>query len=381
MLTIAQLTTAFDTRWTEAAKLLKAQSFASDATNAYHSRQYIQSLIDMYAATGKAAYLTTASNLAMHAIREAWANSHMLLDNGTPRGAWPCWYHDDCPTTGGHNELSDFQCCAGLLMVAETLRKARRYGRADAIADFVENEVVFKWLSRYGSNPVHGLDSHKALLNVLDTGRDKLEHFAGICSQLHRLGRTTYPYWFWAWLLRTMYIARRDGLQDTARLPRMDFPPDWGITMPGSCYEWRWVAPTLVMQDTNHANRTVWLAAESVDRGELPAEYMKGFVRTFKDRIWDRTKLPQLYFRNCIDGTDPEVQGMGPGGKGNLWFGWHRLSRYDAEIAGLFMSLAVDWVTNDGEGIYGQMGHGGMTDAPLCLLAWAARMLKEGIVK
>jgi hypothetical protein len=98
---------------------------------------------------------------------------------------------------------------------------------------------------------------------------------------------------------------------------------------------------------------------------------LNNLIVSFKKNIWATQKGP-FYFNNFIDGTDPAYgEGMGPGRKGNVWFGWHRLAAYDNNLRDLFISIAYD-LTNGGPNVMGQ--NKGMTEAPLCLIAWAARL-------
>ena len=65
---------------------------------------------------------------------------------------------------------------------------------------------------------------------------------------------------------------------------------------------------------------------------------------------------------------------MGPGLKGNIWFGWHRLAAYDDTLKDLYISIAYD-LTNGGPNVIGQ--NKAMKEAQLCFFAWAARLLAE----
>ncbi|MEN6335397.1 MAG: hypothetical protein ABFE01_14195, partial [Phycisphaerales bacterium] len=175
-----------------------------DGMTVYHLQRELQACVDMWRATGSLAYLDHAANLSIRAIEEARTNPRPLLWHDEPRGDWPCFYLDTVAAdTGGHSQLCDFQGAAGFLMVARALDELDRPASRQ-IADFVEREIVQKWLYYKPSitrQNLTGPDSGRYLLTVLNTGRAVREHFACICQDLHALRYDSHPYSDWASLL------------------------------------------------------------------------------------------------------------------------------------------------------------------------------------
>ena len=384
-----RLVAAFDQRY--AAHLAKnPHKNLAEGYAVYYLRQELQALIDMWRATGKLTYLEDARRLVLKAISDAKSNQRPLLWRNQQRGNWPCFYSKEIEkATGGHGQLYDFQGSAGFLMVANALKQADRNDWKE-IADFVELNIVEKWLSYNPNirpeqlNPSELPDqSNMYLLVVLNTSRDTREHFATICMNLHRLGYTKYPYKQWAIFLTELYIGIRPNMDTTA--PRAaalggHAPADWGVVPNKSTggYVWHftpnWRLPNQVaVLDTSHANRTVWLAAQAYYEGLIEKGRLGNFISTLKLQVWAPAKGP-FYFNNLIDGSDSEVQKMPPGRKGNLWFGWHRLAAYDKTLERLFISIAYD-LTNGGPNIPEGAQNKAMEEAPLCLFAWAARLI------
>jgi hypothetical protein len=361
------------------AKTIKSN--LADSDSIYYLRQQLQALLDIWRATGDNGYLEKARQLSLKAITDASASPKPLLIYKQTRGVWPCFFAKDLETiTGGHGQLYDFQGAAGLTMVAMALRE-KQHPDANLIADFVEQKIITKWLQvdpnvdhrRFWDN-----DSKRLILNFLDTGRDKREHFACICMDLERLGCTAYPYKNWAQFLVNIYIGRRESLAQKSpeykSLGNLE-PNDWGVIANKRTdgLVWYFINQNPVIEDTSHANRTVWLAARAYTNGFIDRNELNKFINTLKKQIWQPQK-GIFYFSNQIDGTDP---GKYPGSIGNLWFGWHRLAAYDPELKRLFISLAYD-LTNGGPNIPGQAQNKGMKEAPSCLIAWAARLISPG---
>jgi hypothetical protein len=371
-----RLVAAFDETYEQylASKQGKA---ISDKFEFYYFRQELQALLDMYYATSDTKYLKQAKFRSFSAIDDAIANTSPLKHNGKLRGNWPCFNGGDIiDNFYGHRQLNDFQGSAGLMMVAKALKEAQD-DSYKKIADFVEKNIVEKWL--YCKNPELNLSNPKAaIMAVLDGARDKREHFAFICLYLDKLGYKKYPYKAWADFLIYLYVGSIRENMSVDKPPKWDLsldpPKDWGVVpQSNGSFIWYWTTH-LVVQDTSHANRTVWLAVEAYDAGLISRDHLNGFINTFKKNVW----LPEkgiFYFRNHIDGTDVNYsEKMGPGRKGNIWFGWNRLAAYDESLKELFVSLGYD-LTNGGPNVMGQ--NKGMKEAPLCLIAWAARLLSS----
>jgi len=352
----------------------------------YYLRQELQAFIDMWRATGKGAYLDQARDLTLQAIQEATAQSQPLLWHGEYRGLWPCFYLESVQAqTGGHNQLADFQGSAGFLMVARALQQINEPQWKD-IADFVERQVVEKWLFYKPSitpEQLTGSQSNRYILTVLNGARDVREHFAGICLDLNQLGYRDYPYWQWGKLLTDVYLTPRYDPNDAA--PHQEelldrVPNNWGLFVHTTPEGYTWLAvpnydPNKLGEpmDTSHSNRTVWLAARAYSEGLIDSCVIDGLVNTLRYRIWAPEKGP-FYFNNYVDGSDGEMDGLGHGRAGNVWFGWHRLAPYDEELTALFLSMAYD-LTNGGENLPEGAQNKKMVNAATCLEAWAVRLL------
>jgi hypothetical protein len=358
----------------------------SDGMTVYHLQRELQACVDMWRATGRITYLDQATNLTLLAIEEARINPRPLIWHSESRGEWPCFYLDTVAAdTGGHSQLCDFQGGVGFLTVARALDELD-LPAARQIADFVERQIVQKWLYYKPSitqQNLTGTDSDKYLLAVLNTGRVVREHFACICLDLHALGYDSHPYRDWASLLVELYLTPRYDPDQPApcedRAPGR-IPEDWGlpvVTMDdGATCLYILDAdpdnPTGVL-DTSHANRTAWLAAKSYAEGLVDKSILDGLANTFRHQIWAPQKGP-FYFNNYTDGSDGQLGGLGPGRGGNIWFGWHRLAAYNPDLEELFLSIAYD-LTNGGLNLPDGAQNKTMTEAPLCLEAWAARLL------
>jgi len=384
-----RLTAAFDREYATHVRRNKSKNLSEDMA-VYYLRQELQALIDMWRATGKSDYLQQANNRVIKAMDDAKLNQRPLLRRSRPRGTWPCFFLKSAESrTGGHNQICDFQGAAGFLMVADALKQTGLDGWKN-IADFVEQNIVEKWLFYLPSiKPEHlqGPKSKTYLLTVLNTARDIREHFAVICMDLNKLGYRKYPYQQWAEYLTSLYISSRSDLRRSApkdwELGR-HAPSDWGILSRESTGgyvwyyipDWRRKGKTAVL-DTAHANRTVWLAARAYHEGLIDKNGLDMFIKTFKKHIWKPQKNP-FYFANFVDGSDiayndPKHGVLPPGYKGHVWFGWHRLAAYDNTIKDLFVSLAYD-LTNGGPNMPLSQNKT-MENAPLCFYAWAARLL------
>lgn len=351
----------------------------------YSMRQELQALIDMWRATDNPAYLEQAKKLVFKAMADAKSNPRILLwAGGLERGTWPCFLvESQILGTGGHSILHDIQGAAGFMMVASVLKQANMDGWKD-ISDFVEHNIIEKWLY---DNPnltfeqLTGTQSKTYLLGVLqlNRGRDVREHFAGVCLDLSELGYQKYPYRDWSQLLFDIYLTEKISLNEPYpdALYRSKVPTDWGLYhQEDGTLIWSWGLSDLVNYgtlDTSHANRTSWAVCQAFEKGMLPKKItLNNLIVSFKKNIWAAQKGP-FYFNNSIDGTDnPTVGGMGPGRAGNVWLGWHRLAAYDESLKELFVSLGYD-LTNGGPNVIGQ--NKGIEEAPLCLIAWAARLL------
>jgi hypothetical protein len=356
----------------------------ADKYSVYYLRQELQALIDMWRATNDNVYLNKAKFLVLKSIDASVSSQRQLLWHNQPRGTWPCFFSKELEKiTGGHGQLWDFQGAAGFMMVAVAL-KQNQDSDWRKIADFVEANIITKWLfynpsikPEYYSSP----ESNKTILTVLDGARDKREHFASICMNLNSLGYNKYPYQQWAVLLVNIYLSEKpdsNSICPVSGIPNQTVPKDWGVT-PNKLtngYIWYWMIDwknqLLSIQDTSHANRTVWLATKAYSENMLDTNRLNRFINTFKYQVWAKNKGP-FYFNNYIDGTDTKAQQLGPGKNGNVWFGWHRLAAYDDVLKDLYISIAYD-LTNGGGNIPDSQNKQ-MEEAPLCFLAWAARLL------
>jgi hypothetical protein len=358
----------------------------NDGMTVYYLRRELQSLVDMWRATGDTAYLEVARSLTMQAISEATANPRPLIWHDEYRGDWPCFH---LPTveaaTGGHNQLCDFQGSVGFLMVARALHEVRDPAARDIVA-FVERHIVEKWLYYKPSITPWHMQSSKSFQNVLailNTGRDVREHFACICLDLHELRSRRYAYREWAERLIELYLAVRydpnEPAPDSAGIEHL-IPDTWGLfpQVADEGYTWLLVPnyePDQLVPaiDTSHGNRTAWLAARAYAEGLVDETVLDGLLNTLEFQIWAPEKGP-FYFNNYVDGTDGELDGLGPGRGGNVWFGWHRLAVYDWELRALFLCLARD-LTDGGPNLPDRAQNKTMANAPICLEAWGARML------
>jgi len=360
----------------------------SDGMTIYHVRRELQACIDMWRATGGAEYLDRATSLVLSAIAQARENLRPLIWHDQARGQWPCFYLDAvAEETGGHSQLCDFQGSTGFLMVARALRELD-LPESRQIADFVERDIVEKWLYYIPSidrEHLTGPQSCEYLPAVLNSGRDVREHFACICLDLAAMGHDEYPYGDWAKLLIDLYLAPRYEPNQPA--PCQDriserVPDDWGLPVVADSNGTTCLSildpdpdsPTGVL-DTSHANRTAWLAARAYGEGFTDESVINGLANTLRYRIWAPEKGP-LYFNNYVDGSDCELDGLEPGRGGNLWFGWHRLAAYSADIEELFLSIAYD-LTNGGPNLPEGAQNKAMLEAPPCFEAWAVRLLSD----
>ena len=358
----------------------------NDGMTVYYLRRELQSLVDMWRATGDTAYLQLAKSLTLQAVDEATANPRPLIWHEEYRGDWPCFY---LPTveaaTGGHNQLCDFQGSVGFLMVARALREIRDPAARDIIA-FVEGQIVEKWLYYKPSiTPWHmqSSNSFQNVLAILSTGRDVREHFACLCLDLHGLRSRRYAYREWAERLIDLYLAVRydpnEPAPNSAGVEHL-IPDTWGLfpQVAEGGYTWLLVpnyepdhlVPAI---DTSHGNRTAWLAARAYAEGLADETVLDGLLNALEFQIWAPEKGP-FYFNNYADGSDGELDGLGPGRGGNVWFGWHRLAVYNRELEALFLCLARD-LTDGGPSLPDGAQNKTMANAPLCLVAWGARML------
>jgi hypothetical protein len=357
-----------------------------DGQTVYYLRREIQAFIDMWRATGTTSYLDQARNLTQRSIDEATANPLPLIWHDQDRGSWPCFFLESvAEETGGHNQLCDFQGSVGFLMAAHCLQQVNHPAWRE-IADFVEQQVVEKWLYYKPSvTEWHftGPRSYANMLAMLNGARDVREHFACICFDLHALGYRTYPYWKWATLLTDLYLTPRYDANEPA--PYQDtladyIPEDWGLFVHVDDAGYTWLSvpnydPNKLAEamDTSHANRTTWLAARAAYAGLVDKTVLDGLANTLRFRIWAPEKGP-FYFNNYIDGNDGDLNGLKPGRGGNIWFGWHRLAAFDRDLEDLFLSIAYD-LTCGGENLpYGAQNKA-MQNAPICLEAWGARLL------
>jgi hypothetical protein len=378
-----RLVVAFDQTYLANFEKNRTKSLADDS-GFYYLRQELQALIDMWQATKKPVYLEQASLRAAQALTDARKAPRPLLWHGESRGEWPCFFYQQVEQhTGGHSQLNDFQGATGLLMVASALKQANQPGW-DILAAQVQEQIVHKWMTYkpgITNQQLQGPESPTILMAILDSGRDKREHFAVMCLDLDQLGQTAYPYRAWGTLLTKLYAgprAERDTPPPHAELFGAAVPPDWGL-MPHATHEgfvWYYAkgrGQPLQIMDTSHGNRTVWLACRGVALGILEQDQRDGLIRTLKQQVWNPGKGP-FYFNNCVDGSNPTVQKMSPGLKGNLWFGWHRLAAHDMALRDLFLSMAYD-LTRTGAFLPERSQNKTMVEARLCYFAWGARLL------
>jgi hypothetical protein len=375
---LKRLVSAFEREYAEYQRTVA--SWEMNAVEVYHLRRGVQALVDMWRATGNRTYLRRAHDLTLRAMQAAQATPRPMHRGSTSHGEWPCFFHPDVEkVTGGHSQGSDFQGASGFLIVAASLREAGEPGWRE-IVDFVEAQIIEKWL-RYRSKQqgyFSGPESRKRLLSALNQNRDNREHFANICLDLSALGCDTHPYREWAEFLVRTYLSRRSSPGATA--PDADTlgpatPLDWGLLPVAATggLEWYWLirgAP--VIQDTSHANRTVWLASKAHRSGLIERDLMLSLVQTLKKQVWARERGP-FTFNNYVDGSNGPVGLMGPSTVGNVWFGWHRLAAYDDELRYLYLGLA-EALAHGGKAIPTSQNKA-MIEARLCLIAWGARLL------
>jgi len=380
-LLLKRIVAAFDYKYNKHLAITQHQNLA-DGIAVYYLRQELQALIDMWRATGKEYYLAQARKRTLKAINDAKANPHVMLHWGKPRGRWPCFFSKQLlKAAGGHGQLWDFQGSAGFMMVANALHQANKDGWKE-IADFVEKNIVEKWLFYLPSIKPENLisqESNKYLLEIVRAGRDKREHFACICMDLGKLGYNKYPYKQWAKFLTKLYVGKRTDIGKYFALSNVKgaAPEEWGVIPNNSTngYVWYYSYKGIFLLDTSHANRTAWLAAKAYSNGFIDEKTFAGFVNTLENQIWDITKGP-FYFNNFIDGSDKEVKNLSPGEGGSVWFGWHRLAAYNQDLKSLFISMAYD-LTNGGPNFPELTLNKTKPRAPLCLLAWGARLLSD----
>jgi hypothetical protein len=371
-----RLIATFDYKY-EIHRLKNSDENLADGNTIYYLRQELQALIDMWRATDNPAYLGQAKKLVFKAIADAKSNRHQLLWHNQSRGNRPCFFSKNQEeSTGGHGQLYDFQGSAGFMMVASALKQANMDGW-QYISVFVEYNIIKKWLyfnPNITFEKLTGSQSNTYLLAVLDSSRDKREHFAGICLDLSELGYQKYPYRDWSQFLFDIYLTEKTSLDEPYpdAIYRSEVPTDWGLYhQEDGTLIWSVGLSNYATLDTSHANRTSWAVCQAFEKGMLPENTtLNNLIVSFRKNIWAPQK-GLFYFNNMIDGTDPPLR-MGPGGAGNVWFGWHRLAAYDQILKGLFISIAYD-LTNDGPNVVGQ--NKGMEEAPLCFYAWAARLL------
>ncbi len=118
------------------------------------------------------------------------------------------------------------------------------------------------------------------------------------------------------------------------------------------------------------------MAAKAYSKGLIDRAVLDGLANTLRYRIWAPEKGP-FYFNNYVDGSDCDLGGLRPGRGGNIWFGWHRLAAYHPDLEELFLAVAYD-LTNGGPNLPDGAQNKTMNEAPLCLEAWAARLLAGG---
>lgn len=380
-----RLVTAFDRLYLQELKD-RGEHRLTDDMAFYYFRQELQGLVDMWRATGNKVYLEQAFLRTGKALMDGRENMKPLLYQGEERGVWPCFLFRQVETiTGGHSQLVDFQGATGLLMVARALQVAKMEG-ANQLGAFVEESILAKWVNyrpQVTLKQLRGPQAQRYLLALLDSGRDKREHFAVICMDMHHLGAQGLPYAQFATLLTQLYVSRRET--QTTPFPYADMlgssvPQDWGLQPQSQNNSLIWYYATsrnqpLQIMDTSHGNRTVWLATRALSEEMLGQTQVDSLVRSLKHQIWKPAQGP-FYFANYVDGKDTPVQKLGPGRKGNLWFGWHRLAAYDTSLRDLFISMAYD-LTNEGPHFPKGSQNKTMTEARLCFYAWAARLLAE----
>jgi hypothetical protein len=373
-----RLIATFDYKY-EKYRLQNSDKLLADGYTVYYLRQELQALIDMWRATDNPAYLEQAKKLVFKAMAGATLNEHQLLWHDQLRGNWPCFFSTGQEDTGGHSQLCDFQGSAGFMMVASALKQANMDGW-QCISFFVEHNIIEKWLyfnPNITFEKLMGSQSGIYVLAILDSSRDKREHFADICLSLSELGYQKYPYRSWSQLLFDIYLTEKASLDEPYPYTfyRSKVPTDWGLYHQGDgTLIWSWGISDLVNYgtlDTSHANRTIWAACQAFEKEMLPENTtLNNLIVSFKKNIWAAQKGP-FYFNNFIDGNDRVRSGLGPGKGGNIWFGWHRLAAYDDSLKDLFISIAYD-LTNDGPNVVGQ--NKGI-ESQLCFYAWAARLL------
>jgi len=384
-----RLVQSFDLKYAIYSSQRKQINYATSQAEIYYLKRELQGLVDMWYATNNKKYLEYAYVLIQKAMNDAISNSTELINSarGTKRGIWPCFFHKAVMRTGGHSQLYDIQAGIGFMIVARAMEKEKLAGWEN-IVSFVENFLVDKWLwidEKIDINSKDAqvmVDSGIIVLKYIEAARDKREQFASICMDLAILGKRNYPYGKWANLLSHMYLdVKQDKLDLYAEDATLEkyYPKDWGtvVNKETGGLVWYWTKD-LIIEDTSHANRTVWLAARAYDEGIIDENLLNGFVNTLKKQIWKKEK-DGFYFGNYIDGRDDSVGKTKPGQRGNVWFGWHRLAAYDEELEDLFVSMAYD-LTNEGHLFADGTLNKSKRMAPMCLIAWGARLLckKEG---
>jgi len=353
----------------------------------YFLKREIQALVDMWKATGDKGYLKKALERTRKAIHDGMNNRQPLWHGRKYIGSYPCYLNADVvdEKNPGHSKLYDIQAAYAFMLVASELNKAGMDGW-ESIADFVEVNLIEKWLYRdyeitKGSQLAQEMiQSGEIVLKKMCSVRDQREMFGSVCLYMHDINRKTYPYLKWAKLLCKIYLSERESLsveiKEDVYLSEL-YPKDWGVInnhkTGGLLWYWSMKNTPPFLMDTSHANRTAWFACEAYEHGLITSEHLKRFVNTLKHQIWKKDK-PGFYFANMIDGTDPRIKSQGPGQRGNIWFGWHRLAAYDEELEDLFISMAYD-LTNGGPNIADGTLNKFQRMAPMCLMAWGARLI------
>lgn len=381
-----RLIESFDSKYKTYSSGREKINYATNYAEIYYLKRELQGLIDIWYATENEKYLWQANALVKKAINDAVLNSRVLFNSasGMKRGSRPCFFHKDLKRTGGHSQLFDIQAAIGFMLVARAMEKANLQGWEEIVA-FVEDSLVDKWLwidekVKKNSNKSKKLiESGVIVLKYIEAARDKREQFASVCMDLAVIGKRNYPYKKWGELLSHMYLDVKESKYDLYSgnsVLEKYYPKDWGVLVnkkEGSLV-WFWTKDLLV-EDTSHANRTAWLAARAYDQGFLTRERLDYFINTLKKQIWKKRKKG-FYFSNYIDGRDNSIGKAKPGQRGSVWFGWHRLAFYDEQLKDLFVSMAYD-LTNGGAGFAEGTLNKSKRMAPMCLIAWGARLLSE----
>jgi hypothetical protein len=194
---------------------------------------------------------------------------------------------------------------ARLILTDEALLK--KYGhRANVLKDFVQHDVVEKWLEARRSTTWFRANAS----NTRRLFSDKTALLVRVLLDLYRCDKTE------------RYRDLAEELLSGFR--RRLVPSKHGSLI--------WDTGGAGVLDTSHANRMPYMAVDAYDsRVLIERHQIEGLARLLTDVIWNQSPLsPQ--FANFIDGNNGPVFRRGPWGNGQIYSGWLTLGRYDARV-------------------------------------------------